>query len=115
MRPRRNERLAALAHGLVPLCFSVLSGRGKAPSDLGLAFRVKLSRVVRVHVLTVFQAGPYLHDQARGCSGYFPRQSVPYSMQGMNALHAVATQAPCLRRVRRSQSLKLSRSAALLP
>lgn len=56
-----------------PLRFSVLSGREKAPSDLGLAFRVKLSRVVRVRTLLEFLAGPYLHDQARGCSRYFPR------------------------------------------
>ena len=79
-----------------PLRFSVLSGREKAPSDLGLAFRVKLSRVVRVRTLLEFLAGPYLHDQARGCSGYFPRPSFPYSMQGVSALHAVAAQAPCL-------------------
>ena len=30
MRPRRNERLAALARGLVPLCFSVFSGSESA-------------------------------------------------------------------------------------
>lgn len=96
-----------------PLCFSVLSGRGKAPSDLGLAFRAKLSGVVRVRVPIEFLAGPYLHDQARGISGYFPRPPFPYSMQGIHALHAEAAQAPCLCRARRSQSLKLSRSAAL--
>ena len=63
-----------------PLRFSVLSGRGKAPSDLGLAFRVKLSGVVRVRALIEFLAGPYLHDQARGYSRYFPRLSFLYSM-----------------------------------
>lgn len=98
-----------------PLRFSVLSGREKAPSDLGPAFRVKLSGVVRVRAPIEFQAGPYLHDQARGVSRYFPRPPLPYSMQGMNALHAEATQAPCLCRARRSQSLKLSRSAAFSP
>lgn len=80
-----------------PLRFSVLSGREKAPSDLGLAFRVKLSRVVRVHVLIEFLAGPYLHDQARGCSRYFPRPlSSLFDADRFHALHAVAAQAPCL-------------------
>ena len=79
-----------------PLRFSVLSGREKAPSDLGPAFRVKLSGVVRVRVPIEFQAGPYLHDQARGCSRYFPRPPFFYSMQSLNALHAEAAQAPCL-------------------
>jgi len=51
---------------------------------LGPVRRVKLSGVVRVHVLTVFQAGPYLHDQARGCSRYFPRPLYLYSMQSIS-------------------------------
>ena len=97
-----------------PLRFSVLSGREKAPSDLGHAFRVKLSGVVCVRAPIEFQAGPYLHDRARGCSRYFPRPLFLYSMQGLNALHAAAAQAPCLCRARRSQSRKLSRGAALL-
>ena len=42
------------------------------------------SRVIRVHVLIEFQAGPYLHDQARGCSRYFLRLSFPYSMQSIS-------------------------------
>lgn len=98
-----------------PLRFSVLSGRKKAPSDLGLAFRVKLSRVVRVHVLIEFLAGPYLHDQARGCSRYFPRPLFPlFDAEHFHALHAAAAQAPCLCRARRSQSRKLGRSAAIV-
>ncbi len=84
MRPRRNVRLAVLARGHVPLCFSVLSGQRPASSYLGLASRAKLSGVVCVHVLIEFQAGPYLHDQARGCSRYFPRLSFPYSMQSIS-------------------------------
>ncbi len=87
MRPRRNVRLAALARGHVPLCFSVLSGQRPASSYLGLAGRAKLSGVVRVHVLIEFQAGPYLHDQARGCSRYFPRPLFPYSMQSISMLY----------------------------
>ena len=61
------------------------------------------SRVVRVHVLIEFLAGPYLHDQARGCSRYFPRPLFLYSMQSISMpctpeLHKrLACAAPCIK------------------
>lgn len=58
------------------LCAVMLSRGGfRLPSFSG---------VVCVHVLTEFQAGPYLHDQARGISRYFPRPLFLYSMQSIS-------------------------------
>ena len=90
MRPRRTVRLQRSA----PL-FRLERTQGRL-AHLGCSPCVKLSGVVCVHVLIEFLAGPYLHDQARGCSRYFPRPPFFYSMQSLNALHAEAAQAPCL-------------------
>ena len=87
MRPRRTVRLQRSA----PL-FRLERTQGRL-ANLGCSPCVKLSRVVRVRTLIEFLAGPYLHDQARGCSRYFPRPLFLYSMQGLNALHAEAAQA----------------------
>ena len=87
MQPRRTARLLRSA----PL-FRLERTQGRL-ANLGCSPCVKLSGVVCVRALIEFLAGPYLHDQARGCSRYFPRPLFLYSMQGIHALHAKAAQA----------------------
>ena len=93
MRPRRNERLAALARGLVPLCFSVLSGPESA-FLFGPRSPIKLSGSFNRRGLSV----------AWPCSIY----SAAPLIQSVVSLFD--TQAPCLCRARRSHS----RVAAIL-
>ena len=87
MRPRRNERLATLARGLVPLCFSVFSGSESA-FLFGPRSPIKLSGSFNRRGLSV----------AWPCSIY----SAAPLIQSVVLLFD--TQAPCLCRARRSRN-----------